>query len=707
MDTMDHQKVRVTLRCRTKGLLQSAVSAAVAVVLSIPFISKLPLTNAVRSRSVEVNVAELEAKAEESPKRYPAKQHARKVAKELGTENGIIYLPGQLESTWEDSDQGPPFRQRRYFYYLTGADFPGCSVTYDIAADKLTLWVPFTPPATVLWFGNTPSPEDCLARSDVHDVKYVGELAAYLTSRLTTVKSLYALRPSQLPRFDGFEQLRSSIKIDVSSLQPAMDEARLIKSEYEVAMIRRANEISSAAHRKVATKVNSFKNECEVEAAFVAACTATNAKAQAYPVIAGSGPNASTLHYGANNEPLAGRQIVVLDAGAEWACYASEVSRSLPFGPRSKFTAEARAIYELVHKMQDECIQQIRPGVVFRDLQLHATLVAVKGLLELGVLRGGTAEEIFENGTGAAFFPHGVGHHVGLDVHELVSSSHPLFTSPPVPVKPVPFLCPQPRPPVFIPPSSCVRRSNNISSSVLSRDLLRPAGEGMWGKRRPIGPQSVRAMIKQAMKDELPSPRTSSSSGSQPTPPSTASPPLPPRSSPPPIPAAAPMTPQPSSPASSSSSSPTRGATKSPPPQPQRQNTLSQQQQKSIPRRQPTFSLSRQDTLSSQQGQNTTSSSTQQRSRGSQKNKRPLHNTLQPNMIVTVEPGIYFCRPYIEAYFLRREEYARYIDAAVLERYWAVGGVRVEDCVLVTETGYENLTTAPKGNDLLRMMGYA
>lgn len=76
-------------------------------------------------------------------------------------------------------------------------------------------------------------------------------------------------------------------------------------------------------------------------------------------------------------------------------------------------------------------------------------------------------------------------------------------------------------------------------------------------------------------------------------------------------------------------------------------------------------------------------------------------------MVVTVEPGIYFCRPYVEAYFLRRPEHARYIDAAALERYWGVGGVRVEDCVLVTSDGYEDLTTAPKGPELLRMMGYA
>ncbi|KAI1479009.1 metallopeptidase family M24-domain-containing protein [Daldinia eschscholtzii] len=639
--TMDlHQ-----FRCRTKGLVHSAVSAAVAIMLSIPFLSRIPLTEVVGNRSIEVNVAELEAKADEGVKRYPAKQHARKVAKELGADNGIIYLPGQLESTWEDSDQGPPFRQRRYFYYLTGADFPGCSVTYDIAADKLTLWIPFTPPATILWFGKTPTLEECLARSDVHDVKYIGELPAYLSARLTTIKSLYALRSAQLPKFDGFEQLRSSLKIDVTSLQPAMDEARVIKSDYEVAMIRRANEISSAAHRKVALQLGSMKNECEIEATFSAACKAANAKAQAYPVIAGSGSNASTLHYEANNESLAGRQLVVLDAGTEWSCYASDITRTLPLGPRYRFNLEARAIYELVHKMQDECIQRIKPGVIFRDLQLHATFIAVQGLLELGILHNGTAEEIFKNGTGAAFFPHGLGHHVGLDVHD-----------------------------------------------VLSKDLLRPAGESMWGKRRPIGPQSVRAMIKQAANNAAPTPssptNTDTSTSQDPQSPSTvtessptqsANPPLPPS----PPPAAAEPTSQPSSRKNSSNSDngTVNGDIDPPlPPEPQPRRLASPPQ--------------RQQSISQPTSKN-------------KKSKRPVRSALQPNMVVTVEPGIYFCRPYIEAYFLRRPEHARYIDAAALERYWAVGGVRVEDCVLVTQDGCEDLTTAPKGGELLRLMGYA
>ncbi|KAI0468273.1 peptidase M24, structural domain-containing protein [Xylaria cf. heliscus] len=476
-------------------------------------------------------------------KKYPAKLHARKVAKALRAREGVIFLPGQWETNWEDSDQGPPFRQRRYFYYLTGVNFPGCSVTYDIAVDKLTLWIPYTPPATILWFGSTPSPEACLASSDVHDVRYSKFLSEYLGSRLAKVKTLYVLRPSQMPKFADFDKLKPRLLIDTTSLQPVMDKARVIKSDYEIDMIRKANAVSSEAHRRVARAMYGLSNECQLEAAFLNSCTAQNAHAQAYPIIAGSGPNASTLHYDANNEPLAGRQLVVLDAGAEWDCYASDITRTLPIGPT--FSPEARAIYDLVHQMQEECIHRIRPGVAFRDLQLHAMLVAVKGLLGLGILRDGTADEIFKNGTGSAFFPHGLGHHVGLDVHD--------------------------------------------------KDLLRPAGENMWGKRRPIGPNSLRAMIKEA-------------------------------------------------------AATTDGAAAA--------------------------------------------------ASGDQ-----AHNTLQANMIVTVEPGLYFCRPYIEAYFLHNSQHSKYVDQAVLERYWAVGGVRIEDCILVTTDGYENLTTAPKGEELLNILG--
>jgi Xaa-Pro dipeptidase len=144
---------------------------------------------------------------------------------------------------------------------------------------------------------------------------------------------------------------------------------------------------------------------------------AHGAKRQAYPVIAASGPNASTLHYADNDQPLRGRQLVVLDAGAEWRCYASDVTRTFPVAGR--FSAEAAAVYAVVERVQRECIERVRPGVPFYMLHLHACVVAVTGLLELGVLRGATVAEILEAGTVAAFFPHGLGHHVGLEVHDV------------------------------------------------------------------------------------------------------------------------------------------------------------------------------------------------------------------------------------------------------------------------------------------------
>lgn len=299
---------------------------------------------------------EIDAPIEETllrDQKYPAKWHARKVAEQLGVNYGIIYMPGQIELSYEDADQGPPFRQRRYFYYITGANFPGCAVTYDMSADKLTLWIPYTPPATILYFGNTPTPEACLAKYDVHDVKYISELPKYLASRLSSVRSLYVLHASQLPKFDGFEQVKPRVEIDMTRLQHAMDRARVIKTDYEIAAIRKANAISSKAHKRIADAISGYTNECQVEAAFLASCTADNSHAQSYGIIAGSGVNASTLHYDANNEPLAGRQTIVIDAGAEWECYTSDITRTLPLGREGKFTVEAGAIYAIVKSMQE------------------------------------------------------------------------------------------------------------------------------------------------------------------------------------------------------------------------------------------------------------------------------------------------------------------------------------------------------------------
>jgi Xaa-Pro dipeptidase len=252
----------------------------------------------------------------------------------------------------------------------------------------------------------------------------------YIASRLCgddSTYKCYVLHREQTPELLGgapFFNLDNGdtaaqgvpVGFNVDKLLPAMDAARVVKTEYEVAMIRKANQVSSAAHRAVAEKIRQFKNEREVDALFQSECAVRGAKNMAYAVIAGSGKNAATLHYDANDQDLESKQLLVLDAACEWECYAADVTRTLYL---TKPSQETKEIYKIVNKMQKECIEAIRPGILYYKLHLHACAVALVGLMRLGVLKGGSVGEIWTAGTVAAFFPHGLGHHVGLEVHDV------------------------------------------------------------------------------------------------------------------------------------------------------------------------------------------------------------------------------------------------------------------------------------------------
>ncbi|PHH61129.1 hypothetical protein CDD81_746 [Ophiocordyceps australis] len=478
--------------------------------------------------------------------KYPARLHARRVVAELGAEDGLIYLAGQPTLNLEDSDQPRPFRQRRYFFYIAGANFADCHVTYEIGAQRLILWIPYVEPRQVLWYGSRPGPARCLQMTDVDEVRYASQLPGFMARYRAAPKSktVYLLHAEQQPPGPSAQP-----SVDTTKLQPAMDRARVVKTDYEVAMLRRANAISSMAHRRVAEMLLRLPSERHIEATFQAACTQRGTRDQAYPIIAASGTNAATLHYGANADSLRGRQLVVLDAGCELNCYASDVTRTLPIS--GSFSPTARAIHALVQRMQDSCIQRVCAGVLFYDLHVHASAVALDGLLELGILRGARAE-IERAGTVAAFFPHGLGHHVGLEVHD-VPGQKPLIAS----------------------------------HGLRLED----------GKRAVVTPAALVAMQREAWRE----------------------------------------------------------------------------------------------------------SAADEASEASAERQR---QKLRPNMVVTIEPGIYFCREYLEGYFLCDPTHSRFIDAAKLASYYPVGGVRIEDDVLVKERGYEVLTTAPKGRELLDVINH-
>lgn len=202
---------------------------------------------------------------------------------------------------------------------------------------------------------------------------------------------------------------------NLNILKEAIEYSRAIKTEYEVALIQKASDISSAGHEAVMQKVKHAQNETELEAIFKGHCISKGSKNVAYDVIAASGRAAATLHYVRNDQPLAGKLNLLLDAGCELDCYASDITRTFPIG--GKFTPESRAIYDIVLKMQDDSISMLKEGVKWDDVHELAHRIAIDGLLALGILKG-DKEDIFKSRTSVAFFPHGLGHYLGMDTHD-------------------------------------------------------------------------------------------------------------------------------------------------------------------------------------------------------------------------------------------------------------------------------------------------
>jgi Xaa-Pro dipeptidase len=204
---------------------------------------------------------------------------------------------------------------------------------------------------------------------------------------------------------------------DLTLLREAIEECRIVKDDYEVALIRKANEISAGAHHAVMRAVKQAKSESELEAVFLHYCISRGAPNQAYHPIVASGTNAATLHYQQNNAPLQDRQLLLLDAGCAYTAYASDITRTFPL--TGTFSSPSLKIYNLVHTMQSHCISAIKPNASWEALHIFAHQILIKGLLEIGILKGGDMEEILKKRTSVAFFPHGLGHYLGLDTHDV------------------------------------------------------------------------------------------------------------------------------------------------------------------------------------------------------------------------------------------------------------------------------------------------
>lgn len=325
----------------------------------------------------------------------------------------ILILPtGAKANIVQDNDEAAPFRQRRFFYYLSGCNLADSYLTYDIPSEKLTLFIPPIEPEEVIWSGLPMTVEEAKEKYDVDEVKTTKDVNSHLASTSTSAQSTIFAIPEQISDDITFLSYKQK---SFDLLKLAIETCRVTKSDYEVALLRKANAVSTAGHIAVMKAGPQARNETELEAVFLKSCLERNAKNQSYHSIVAAGENGATLHYTPNDAPIDKQNLLLLDAGCEWDNYCADITRTFPL--KGSFTEESLAIYKIVLEMQRQTIAVLKGGILWDGVHELAHKVLIDGLLKLGILKG-DADEILKQRTSVAFMPHGLGHYLGMDTHD-------------------------------------------------------------------------------------------------------------------------------------------------------------------------------------------------------------------------------------------------------------------------------------------------
>ena len=336
---------------------------------------------------------------------------------------GMVVLQGG-EQAWEyDTDRQLPFMQESFFQYLFGVREPGFYGAVEVESGRSLLFMPRLPEDYAWWMGRIQPPGWFRERYEVDAVHYVDEMAELL-GRIGPARLLLLEGPNsdsgrraQPARFDGLERFET----DEELLHPELVECRVVKSPGEIELLRWVNRISSDAHAEVMRRCRPGMMEYQLESWFLhEVYTRGGCRFTAYTCICGCGPHASVLHYGhqgaPNDGPLGNGDVFLNDSGAEYHGYASDITCSFPVNGR--FSGDQRAIYDAVLAANLAVQRAMKPGVTWPQMHRLAERVVAERLLALGLLRG-SLEELLGNHVPALFMPHGLGHLIGLDVHDV------------------------------------------------------------------------------------------------------------------------------------------------------------------------------------------------------------------------------------------------------------------------------------------------
>jgi len=359
-----------------------------------------------------------------------------KFSQQMQPKSIAVFNSNDVFSTGADSTL--PFEQHRNIFYLSGVDqeesililFPSATEV----AHREILFVKETNDHIAIWEGAKLSKSQATAASEIQTVYWLKEFDSVFPTLIAEASSFYFNNNNHYRQAVEMEtrddRFLKMIKSTYPSLEfipnyPIMETIRGVKEPEEIALIQTACDITEKGFRRALGFIKPGVMEYEIEAEFAHEFLKNRSKGFAYTPIIGSGYNACVLHYIENNQPCKNGDMLLMDVGAEYANYSSDMTRTVPVSGR--FTARQKAVYQAVLSVKNEATKLLIPGTIWEDYHIEVGKMMTSQLLGLGLIdKADIQNEDPKSPAYKKYFMHGTSHHMGLDTHDFGALKTPM-----------------------------------------------------------------------------------------------------------------------------------------------------------------------------------------------------------------------------------------------------------------------------------------
>ena len=344
-------------------------------------------------------------------------ERRNRLKKELGS--GIALFLGNQEAAYNYPANTYHFRQDSHFLYFFGLNLPGFAGVIDVDNDKDYIVGNDFDIEDIIWMGEQPSVASLAAEVGIEETESLHELAVFISKADRESQTVHYLPPyrgnTMIQLSELFAKSVSEIKAGASiDLIKAVVKLKEVKDAYEIAEIEKAVDIAYLMHTTSMKMAMPGVKEQEIAGTIEGISLALGGPAS-FPIILSM--DGQTLHNHYHGNILEEGRMMVTDAGAETQlCYASDITRTVPVG--GKFNSRQKDVYETVLAALVNSTEAIKPGVEYREMHMIAAKNIVEGLKGIGLMKG-NVEDAVAAGAHTLFFPHGLGHQMGMDVHDM------------------------------------------------------------------------------------------------------------------------------------------------------------------------------------------------------------------------------------------------------------------------------------------------